>query len=291
VLIHELKNRVGRNLDLAIMGSDETTIRSFDKDYDERLYRRHALPESTQGAPARSLRQPLVFSMTMEQQRRLAARRERHTIFSFFDTAGEDLTSTESVELNARYLASADAIILLLDPLQMPGAREQALTTTILPDAAGPGFDSPFNVLSRITHLLQTAPPGQPQRSYPVPRTRSPGRIQTPMAVAFTKLDSLAHTFSPHSPLTTHPEPQRAFDTRDGLAVHDQVQALLDEWDGPQIDQLMRHHYARYRYFGLSALGAPPLVPGMVAHIQPHRVHDPFLWLLSEFGTIPATRG
>jgi hypothetical protein len=75
------------------------------------------------------------------------------------------------------------------------------------------------------------------------------------------------------------------------MAVHDQVQALLDEWDGPQIDQLMQHNYARFRYFGLSALGTLPTSANTVSHIQPHRVHDPFLWLLSEFGIIPATRG
>jgi hypothetical protein len=53
----------------------------------------------------------------------------------------------------------------------------------------------------------------------------------------------------------------------------------------------MRHHYARYRYFGISALGALPLDATTVSKIRPDRVHDPFLWLLSEFGTIPATRG
>jgi len=280
VLIHELKHRVGRNLDASIMGSDEQTIRSFDLDYDDRLYRQHTLPETTQTTAARSLRQPLVFRLTMQRQRLLAQRREQHTILSFFDTAGEDLISEESVELNVRYLSSADAIILLLDPLQMPGARSQALGGTILPDAAGSGFDRPFNVLSRITHLLRASLTSQPSQ-----------RIQTPVAVAFSKLDALEHRFPVHSPLTQQSEPRPEFDTRESLAVHHQVQALLDDWDGPQIDQLMRHHYARYRYFGLSALGALPLDEVTVAHIQPHRVHDPFLWLLSEFGTIPASRG
>lgn len=292
VLIHELKHRLGRNLDLAIMGSDEATIRSFDKDYDDRLYRRHALPDPTLTSAARPLRQPLVFSLAMEQRRRLAPARERHTILSFFDTAGEDLNSTDSVELNLRYLSSAHAIILLLDPLQMPGARAQARTGTILPNPAEPGFDPPFNVLTRVTRLLRTPGPGQPApRLYPGSRARPSGPIQTPVAVAFAKLDALEHTLPRNSPLTRHPEPHREFAAADSLAVHHQVQALLDEWDGPQIDQLMRHHYARYRYFGLSALGAPPLDPGTVSHIEPYRVHDPFLWLLSEFGIIPAGRG
>jgi hypothetical protein len=279
VLIHELKHRVGRNLDASIMGSDEQTIRSFDRDYDDRLYKQHTLPEMTQTTAARSL-QPLVFRLTMQRRRLIAPQREQHTILSFFDAAGEDLTSEESVELNVRYLSSADAIILLLDPLQMPGARLQALAGTILPDSTESGFDRPFNVLSRVTHLLRASLTTHPSE-----------RIQTPVAVAFSKLDSLEHTFPARSPLTLQSEPRPEFDTRDSLAVHHQVGALLDDWDGPQIDQLMRHHYAHYRYFGLSALGALPVDEATVSYIRPHRIHDPFLWLLSEFGTIPASRG
>ena len=279
VLIHELKHRIGRNLDAAIMGSDEETRKSFERDYDDRLYRQHALPETTQRVTAPSMRRPLVFRMTMQRKRLFSQRYEQQTILSFFDTAGEDLTSEESVELNVRYLSSAHAIILLLDPLQMAGARAQALEDTILP-VAGAGSDRPFNVLSRVTDLLRSSLTSNPSQ-----------RIQTPIAVAFSKLDSLAHTFPRDSPLTRQPEPRPEFDTQDSLAVHHQVQALLDDWDGPQIDQLMRHHYARYRYFGISALGALPLNAATVSQIRPHRVHDPFLWLLSEFGTIPAIRG
>ena len=280
VLIHELKHRVGRNLDASIMGSDEQTIKSFDLDYDDRLYNQHALPETTQTTAARSLRQPLVFRLTMQRQRLLAQRREQHTILSFFDTAGEDLISEESVELNVRYLSSAHAIILLLDPLQMPGARSQAKAGTILPDYTESGFDRPFNVLSRVTDLLRGSLTSHPSE-----------RIQTPVAVAFSKIDSLKHKFPARSPLTQESEPRPEYDTSDSLAVHHQVQALLDDWDGPQIDQLMRHNYAHYRYFGLSALGALPLDKVTAPLIQPLRVHDPFLWLLSEFGTIPVSRG
>lgn len=50
----------------------------------------------------------------------LFGERPQHSVLSFFDTAGEDFNSRESVELNTRYLTNADGIILLLDPLQMP---------------------------------------------------------------------------------------------------------------------------------------------------------------------------
>ena len=288
VLIHELMHRVGRDLDLSLMGriqppstlSTPTTTRACTG----------ITPCRKSIRAAARLRQPLVFDLAMDERRRLASPRELRTTLSFFDTAGEDLNSSESVELNARYLSSAHAIILLLDPLQMPGARAQALTGTILPEPGQPGFDSPYNVLTRVTQLLRTPLPGRSRRP-PVPRGRSSTRIQTPMAVAFAKLDSLEHTFPRNSALTRNPKPRRLFDTQDSLAVHEQVQALLDEWDGPKIDQLMQHNYARFRYFGLSALGAPPTSTNTITHVQPHRVHDPFLWLLSEFGIIPATRG
>jgi Double-GTPase 2 len=277
VLIHELMHRVGRILDAAIVGSDDETRRSFDRDYDQRLYQEHSLPDATRPVTASAQRRPLVFRMTM-QRRRLARSREQHTILSFFDTAGEDLTTSESVDLNVRYLSHADGIILLLDPLQMPEAREQALPDTVLPEP-GNGFDRPFNVLSRVTDLLRE-------------KVDDPTRkIETPIAVVFSKLDSLEHTFSPSSPLTHLPQLRPEFDTQGSLAVHHQVQALLDDWDGPQIDQLMRHNYAHFRYFGVSALGALPVDSLTVGEIRPHRVHDPFLWLLSRFGTISSTRG
>jgi GTPase SAR1 family protein len=277
VLIHELMHRVGRVLDAAIVGSDDETRKSFDLDYEERLYRKHSLPDSTRPVAARSQRRPLVFRLTIRRQR-LARTREQHTILSFFDTAGEDLTTSESVDLNVRYLSNADGIILLLDPLQMPGARAQALPGTILPDDSG-GFDRPFNVLTRVTELLRE-------------KLDDPARkIQTPLAVVFSKLDSLEHTFAPGSPLTRLPQLQAQFDTQGSLAVHHQVQALLDDWDGPQIDQLIRHNYAHFCYFGVSALGGLPLDPMTVGEIRPHRVHDPFLWLLSRFGTISSGRG
>jgi Double-GTPase 2 len=276
VLIHELMHRVGRVLDAALDGCDDETRRSFDRDYDQRLYQEHSLPDTTRPVAARSQRRPLVFRMTM-RRRRLARSREQHTILSFFDTAGEDLTTSESVDLNVRYLSNADGIILLLDPLQMPEAREQALPDTVLPDHVG-GFDRPFNVLSRVTDLLREKIDDPAQK------------IETPVAVVFSKLDSLEHTFSRASPLTRLPQLRPEFDTRGSLAVHHQVQALLDDWDGPQIDQLMRHNYAHFRYFGVSALGALPIDPITVGEIRPQRVHDPFLWLLSRFGTISSTR-
>jgi Double-GTPase 2 len=275
VLIHELMHRVGRVLEAALVGSDDETRRSFDRDYDRRLYQQHTLPAATAPVNVRTRLRPLVFRLTRRGRGRRLGRApaEQHTLLSFFDAAGEDLTSTESTELNARYLTGADGVILLLDPLRLPGVRDQVAAArpgTTLPTEG----DHPYDVLTRVTDLLRAANPDPA------------GRIRTPVAVVFTKLDAVEHLLAPGSPLTRRPGLRAEVDEADGLAVHDQVAHLLDEWDGPRTDQLMRHHFEHFRYFAVSALGRPPLDPPDVADVMPHRVHDPFLWLLAAFGTV-----
>jgi hypothetical protein len=279
VLIHELMNTIGSRFDVAVVGCDDKTRERFVKDQ-RQLYDEHELFDPTKTAQAGGgVVAPLVFLLTTEKQGRLRLLGSRHSLFSFFDTAGEDLISQESVDRNARYLTSADGIILLLDPLQMRGARSLAAPGSRLPDAAR-DIDHPVSVLSRVTDLLQAR------------GSRRRGKITKPFALALSKLDALWHTLPEGNPLRQPSPNGSACDTQDSLDVDAYVQALLHEWEGGQIDQIMRKHYARYRYFGLSALGETPTRANRVADrgIRPHRVADPFLWLLSEFGTIPATR-
>src|SRR6266536_3490064 len=103
---------------------------------------------------------------------------------------------------------------------------------------------------------------------------------------------ALSWRFPPGSPLR-QPEPGAPkFDTQDSRDVHDYVLALLRDWDGMQIHQVVHHNYRRYRYFGLSALGESPTDKRLVSDrgIRPYRVADPLLWLLSEFGTVPRSK-
>jgi hypothetical protein len=222
---------------------------------------------------------PLVFRFTTERVRRLRRSTPEHSLLSFFDTAGEDLRSQDTVDTNARYLTSADGIILLLDPMQMPGARGFARQGTRLPSVGG-GVDNPVDVLGRVTDLLQAEHGGQ-------------GRIRKPIAVSFSKLDAFWHTFPAGTPLRRVPNDGPAFDGAESLEVDAYLRALLHQWGGAQIDHLLGHHYERHRYFGFSALGDSPTPDNRLSGrgVRPYRVSDPFLWLLSEFGTIPATKG
>ncbi len=289
VLVHELMHQAGQQFNAAITGADDHTREKFLSDYERPLYRESRLlppTTTTAGGPSRP---PLVFRFTTERPvprvlngpfatAGLRGNRDpQRTLLSFFDTAGEDLRSQQSMEQNVRYLSAADGIVLLLDPLQMRGARELAAPGTRLP-TPGRGDDEPANVLESVTDLLLGGNEGKPGQ-----------RIGKPLAIVFTKMDSLLRGLQETSPLLRPPPRNRYFDERDSLEVHTEIQRLLARWEGTRIDQIARLNYRTYRYFGVSALGETPTEDNRVAArgIRPYRVTSPVLWILAQFGIIP----
>jgi hypothetical protein len=284
VLVHELMHRVGEDLNAAISGADDETRLRFASDYEQPLYRDARLLASTTTAGTRD-RAPLVFRFTTEGRtsrlNRNGTGEPQRTLLSFFDTAGEDLRSAQSVEDNVQYLAAADGIVLLLDPLQMRGGRQLAAPGTLLPTPGAAG-DEPANVLENITDLIMAKE-----------RIKASQRISKPLAVVFTKMDALLHDLKETSPLLRPPAHTPYFDERDSLEVHTEIQRLLARWEGSRIDQVAKKNYRTYRYFGVSALGETPTQQNRVSArgIRPYRVTGPFTWMLAQFGTIPVERG
>lgn len=283
VLVHELMHRMGEDLNAAISGADDETRLRFASDYEQPLYRDARLLASTTTAGTRD-RAPLVFRFTTEGRTSRLSRNgtgePQRTLLSFFDTAGEDLRSVRSVEENVQYLAAADGIVLLLDPLQMRGARQLAAPGTLLPTPGAVG-DEPANVLENITDLIMAKE-----------RIKASQRIGKPLAIVFTKMDALLHDLKETSPLLRPPAHTPYFDERDSLDVHTEIQRLLARWEGSRIDQIAQKNYRTYRYFGVSALGETPTQENRVSPrgIRPYRVTGPFTWMLAQFGTIPLER-
>lgn len=307
VLVHELMHQTGQQFNAAITGADDYTRQRFLSEYEHPLYRESRLLPPTTAAGTHN-RAPLVFRFTTERGRP-GARNGRlgksalfrtgafgiggngllgngffgpgdpqRTLLSFFDTAGEDLRSAQSIEQNVRYLGAADGIVLLLDPLQMRGARELAAPGTRLPTPGAPD-DEPTTVLENITDLLLSGQEGRPNK-----------RIGKPLAIVFTKMDALMHDLKETSPLLRSVPQRQYFDERDSLEVHTEIQRLLARWEGTRIDHIARLNYRHYRYFAVSALGETPTEDNRVSArgIRPYRVASPILWILAQFGIIPA---
>ncbi|GAA2332294.1 TRAFAC clade GTPase domain-containing protein [Dactylosporangium salmoneum] len=278
VLLHEMRNQVGQAFNASMSEADDHTRSRFKADFERAVYENGELPRATSSAGQNYDRvTPLVFEFTTRRRTRFRGTRPVLNLLSFFDTAGEDLTTGDSVEYHTRYLTSADGIIVLLDPLQMPQARRLAHA-----DVRPPTMSDQEAVLHRVTELLQGA--GDVVEP-----------IRAPLAVAFTKIDTLEHQLGETSPLRKEPEyapsADVAFDLDDADEVHVEVRRLLNTWESGSIDRYVQPRYRSFRYFGVSALGAEPQDNRVRdGRVRPRRVSDPLLWLLSEFGAVPARR-
>lgn len=273
VLIHELRHTVGELLGSATTGADDHTQERFTSAYEWPLYNYSDLSFHHPVAAGQYI-SPLVFRFTMNRRTRFRPN-SREVLLSFADSAGEDLVSPDKIELMARYLAAADAVFVLLDPLRLPDVRQRVSKRTPLPHPVRPS-DEVVASFNRVTSLL-LAGTGQQ-------------RVDKPVAVILSKVDALRQLMEPDSPLRKPSQPRPYFDETDNLAAQEQVRALLADWGAGELDDTVRRRYSRCRYFGISALGATPTEDNRVraAGPEPYRVTEPFMWALNQFDLVRA---
>ncbi|NYD51252.1 hypothetical protein BJY14_007235 [Actinomadura luteofluorescens] len=291
VLLHELMNRVGTELDASLVACDDRTIERYKRDFARPLLEERRLLPTTPSA-ATGPREPLVYLLTRTRSRKGRFSRPRNDSLALvlFDTAGEDLRSREATDLHLRYLEAADAVIFLVDPLELPGARPGVLDAVPGPRAGGddpgaglPGGDpagDPLDVIARVTEVLRLRHGTRPGAPLPVP-----------VAVALTKIDVLRPGLLRQSALHRSRSGQGVLDLDDRDAVNAQVRALLHDWQAGQLDTYLGQQYADHALFGLSALGGVPEEGRVGAGgVRPYRAEDPLLWLLYRFGMLDGVR-
>jgi GTPase SAR1 family protein len=265
VLLHELMNRVGTELDASLVACDDRTIDRYKRDFVRPLYEERRLLPTTASA-ATSPREPLVYLLTRTHTGRTGRERLAALTLVLFDTAGEDLRSRDETDVHVRYLEAADAIIFLVDPHELPGGGDRD--------------SDPIDVIARVTEVVRG-------RHATRRRGAARGRLEVPAAVALTKIDAFLPEMARQSALHRARGRAGVLDLDDREAVHEQVRAVLHERQAGQLDLFLGQHYAHYALFGLSALGGMPH-DGRVGTggVRPHRVEDPLLWLLYRFGML-----
>lgn len=229
---------------------------------------RRKLPEKTLPIDQRHYATPIVLRW-----------RARHpSMLALVDSAGEDFEGENSTH-TLQYLRACEYLIVTLDPFSLPSARARIN----LADRAQQVADEvPIDVVQNITTFLRTY--------HDVPANK---KIKIPVAIVFTKIDAFFPTLDPGNPIMASAPDLPTYDETDGQQVHEQMRALLTEWDASSLDRHMEHNYQNYRYFAVSALGAEPdYASAKVAAggVRPHRVQDPVLWLMSKIGTVKSVK-
>jgi GTPase SAR1 family protein len=266
-LINRLENEVGRNFEAAVSCKGDRTRERYKQNFYEPLYKKQQLLQATRTAATEAeTKTPMVFRVTFNQNNKLKA-----VNLVLFDTAGEDMESLDVLSTEARYIGYADAIIFLLDPLQIQAIRQQ------LPASALPPVISnaePSYIVQRLRELHEK-----------LLNLKSTDLITKPIAFTLAKTDVLLPIIDPSSVLNHTGDHLGYLNLADVQSVHTEISTYLQNWLDLSFSNNVNVGFKNYRFFGVSALGKAPL-SGKVETIASHRVEDPLLWIFHQFGMI-----
>jgi hypothetical protein len=275
VLIEQIRKQIGPNMGILLTPINEETNKRYQNDFYNPVYKDRKIIEGTKSAMAgSSVRQPLLYSVIISDSGN--DRIKKAFVLVFFDTAGEDINDEDVMSTVNKYIYRSDGLILLMDPLQLSTVRSKLPSGTALPEINTEIYD----ILNRTTRLIEKGR-----------HLKHAEKIKTPLAIAFSKFDAVLPIIDEQFQLHASANHENGFDTGDFDAINSEMLSLLDQWEGQDIIQMTQTRYAKYGFFGLSALGCNPHDTKKISSVIPRRVEDPFLWLLAQNRTIPVNIG
>jgi hypothetical protein len=111
-------------------------------------------------------------------------------------------------------------------------------------------------------------------------------QIDTPLAIAISKIDALRPILGEDHPVFQEPIHEGSYDLQAAAKISAALRSDLVSLIGQQFDTLANQEFKSVSYFGLSSLGETPVGGRIAKGVSPHRVEDPVLWMLSEWGSL-----
>jgi len=263
---------------------DDATIKHYEREYHSPLYLKRRAVKRTFPSEMDD-RCPLLYSLVVKQ-----GHKQKTIALAFFDRAGQDLydfmrNNLDNMELY-RYFYTASGIVMLIDPLQIPGIREQAVSVYSKTSSVMPYVKA--NVSDYISRLAQVI-----YRCQNLSRSK---KINIPLAAVVSKIDLLGEfIFGADSSILQPSRHKGDFDIIDFQNNNDIIEDCI-HLHTPHLIQEMSV-FKDSAFFGVSALGCNP-IPSATAEggywlphePRPIRIEDPFLWLLWKFGIIQGNK-
>ena len=275
VLINEMYRRVAADFSASFIGFDKSQA-LWQSKFGDRLYGTNA--QALDATPPGNKEDPLVYEMIFPTK----LGNIMYT-FVFFDTAGENFGDEEQMSVLNKYIYKSSGIICLLDPFQIPGIEERIDHSVFQGSSSGAAKTSNVEVVSNVTNLI---------RSYRgMQRTE---KIKTPIAIVFTKLDAISDLIPPGSTVLDPSPNSGAVVQNDIHNVDAEVKAFLLEWGERAFITQVENDYEASSFFAVSALGFDNHPDAehdrRVKKPQPHRVEDPFLWIMKKRGILDGNK-
>lgn len=261
VLVHELGERLGSRFGFGVQRMNQYTSTEYDTRYYAPVYTRRECVEGTKKVEARRYSvAPLVFGLKTKTQRGFST-------ISFFDPPGEGVINESNVERFHHFVFNSHGLVLLVDGENL-----------IKGEQAGGAFNEATKVLGAAVNQLEA------ERSW----TK---RLRPYLAIALSKADLLAHLTDMPSQALVHPNYDRGFDFSDFRVVSSGLETLIRRRGGSNFCNIAQKAFGEDRvgFFAVSAFGsAPDEHTRKIPKLEPLRVVDPFLWLMSQTGILAA---
>lgn len=282
VLINIISEVLTRSFPFCISPADDDTSSRYRNEFKAKIYENKTTIEATHSRNNVYEAKPLIYYIKFYKSGAKGKKPIKTITVAFFDTAGEELDAEDTMLNINRYIFNSSGIIFLLDPLQLTGVREKLLATGRVTLEDLPSVNTEMEtIISRTTRLIRKAND-----------LKANDKIKIPIAVAFSKIDVLTPILDKSSYLlmnSRHVDYGR-FDIDDCENIKMEIEAILSNWAGNDLLQQVSVNFENYSYFGLSALGCNPQATRVIDNVVPHRVEDPFLWLLWTHKLIEGTK-
>lgn len=274
VLINQLKNYVSTEFNGVLNAATDSTTLKYRDMYYRRLFeeKRKLLPTKSYDQSSDS-REPLIYYLRIFNDDK-----PQVFTFAFFDTAGEDLVSSNkmmSLSMNS-FISKAAGIVYLVDPLQV-----KYINTRINVENKPPVGPDVSDVLNNICQIIRSNK-----------KLKSKDRIDIPLAVCLTKCDVLMKSaeneeedkvlFGPSSSIYIPREHGRC-DSENFEQIDAELGEYLRRTVGDNFIQMVGG-FEEHCFFSVSALGCNPTGSSLPRGVSPFRVEDPFIWLLNREG-------
>ncbi|AYD39352.1 zinc ribbon domain-containing protein [Clostridium fermenticellae] len=275
VLIDKIMNEIASAFDYSFSAVDDATMKRYRNDFYNPVFRRNEIIGVTHSAKTDfSVKQPLIYNLTFRESgffgMLLKSRMISNTVtITFFDTSGEDLDSEDMMKNVNKYIYNSSGLIFLIDPLQLESVRQRLPENIKLPEQNTEIED----LLSRTANLIRK------ENGIKVDKP-----IDIPVAVVFSKMDALESLIDSSSCINYPSSHARNgyFDLSDFEDVNDTIESLIRSFGEENFVNQLSSNFKEYAYFGMTALGCSP-EEGKITKLKPHRVEDPFLWLLYKY--------
>lgn len=249
---------------------DEKSEEKF-RNLEDEMYVQTILPDATQTKKAKT---PFVLRLINRNKVK-----EKQILLSIFDIPGEEFRDTEKMIEEWPHLYRADAMIFLLDPLNLPGIHKDA--KEYYPEIHD---DLPYldrfqedKILGNLFKILQQKEPDKHQRL-----------VKKPLAVCLTKTDVLDKTglahFYPESDIDLTVYRAKGHLLREIKQQSEDVADFLNTY-APQIVAKTSFHFNPVMYFPVSPLGEVKIKGARLDNPpEPQGVLQPVFWALHEMG-------